>query len=253
MTDYDLQAREKLCSPLMVLIITKKNPLMPPQGGFNYSRYSLPLTFTIYHGRKHIITISLDKMSPDKFDILEKLDTALVPYTKTASPEIEIIDVRLYGQPLYIERTMPLLIESGIIFLPITDHPSSMLKILYRQIHGTDFPEKHWKEVQCTGMVMIHQRGGFHVSYRKNTTSVMHIWQVGVLSSARRTGVFKSLNEAFLRTLELNGDKTYTIKTYPERFPDMYKILKKIKLREPEKYEYDDLGNKMCRFEIYVK
>ena len=56
----------------------------------------------IYHGRKHIITISLDEMTPDKFNILEKLDTALVPWEKDL---VEIIDVRSYGQSLVIKQS----------------------------------------------------------------------------------------------------------------------------------------------------
>ena len=231
--------------------ITKKgNACMPPQDGLDYSVFTH--SFSIYRNRRHIITIRIDERYFDISEILKGLNRSVIPVKKKVPPEIEIIDVNSYDQPLCIKYKMPRLIESGIIFLPITDQPSSILKTLYQQIHGSEFPMKHWKDVQHDGIVMIHQQGGFHVSYMKDT-GVMHIWQVGVLPSTRCTGVFRSLNEAFLRTLDFTGKKTYTVKIHPKQFSVLYGLFKKKKLKKLGTYEKDNSGNEVWRFEIYVK
>lgn len=85
-----------------------------------------------------------------------------------------------------------------------------------------------WQERASIGLLLVSFddgiAAGFCLSYPK-ASRCWHIWLVGTLTNARRSGHWKAMLEATIHHAKQEGFEAVSIATIPRRFPAMFKSL----------------------------
>jgi len=101
-----------------------------------------------------------------------------------------------------------------------------------------------WREYFKQGGILLgafvnKQLAGYLFCYeREPGKNNLHCWMAGVAEKYRRQGLLKKLISKIKKILKEKGYKTFTINTWPEKFPAMYAYLTKYgykKYKEEEK------------------
>jgi len=82
---------------------------------------------------------------------------------------------------------------------------------------------------------------------RESNQSSFHCWMTGVDEKHRQKGVLKELISRLIEILKEKKYKTFTINTWPEKFPAMYAYLTKYNYEEYKKEEKEWEGKKTLK------
>jgi len=98
------------------------------------------------------------------------------------------------------------------------------------------------------GAFINEELAGYLFCYKREPNkNSLHCWMAGVDQKYRQKGILKKLISELTKILKKENYKTFTINTWPEKFPAMYAYLTKYGYEEYEKEERKWEGKKTLK------